>query len=254
MLVLHGFTGSGAAMSPLTERLSGHRVVAVDLIGHGSSSLLMSSTDCTMEAAVDDLDHIVNRLGLSRVHVIGYSMGGRVALSYGAAFTEKVASMVAIGAGAGIANVEDRASRLETDKALAARIEKTGIDAFVNFWSALPLLRPASDLGVAAAESMRRLRLRNDPVSLAMVVRGLGAGSMPPLHEILPELDIAAMFVSGSEDVAYQAIGASLAESMRDARAVVVEAAGHAVHLDNPDGLAAAVLPFLAAVDMKVAT
>ena len=252
VLVLHGFTGSAAAMSSVVDMLAAeHRVVAVDLVGHGESSHPASPADCTMDAAIGGLHHVVDDLDLAPVHLFGYSMGGRVALSYAAAHPDAVASLTAVGASAGIADSGERAARVRADAALADRIESEGIHWFVDYWAALPILQPASAEGLDALTRMRSRRRRNDPESLARVLRGLGAGSMPPLHSKLAILDLPVALIAGEADLKYRRIAAELAGSMPDARSIVVAGAGHAVHLDNPDALAAAVVSFLDIIDTR---
>jgi pimeloyl-ACP methyl ester carboxylesterase len=55
-----------------------HRVVAVDLRGHGSSS--KPEQDYTMDAFCQDLEWLIGKLGLRRPVVVGHSMGGIIAL------------------------------------------------------------------------------------------------------------------------------------------------------------------------------
>lgn len=252
VIVLHGFTGSVAAMGAIIERLaSRHRVVGVDLVGHGQSSVPASRAECTMDVAVRGLDHVIGRLGLAPVHLVAYSMGGRVALSYGVAHPARVASITAIGASAGIADAGERADRVEADGALADRIEREGIEWFVDYWTALPILQPASSQGTETATRIRSQRLQNDAASLSLVLRGLGTGSMPPLHGKLGGLVPPVLLIAGEADSRYRAIAAELAGSIPGARVVVVASAGHAVHLDNPDGLASVVLPFLQTLDAE---
>ena len=250
VIVLHGFTGSVATMGTVIDRLVlSHRVVAVDLVGHGQSSSPVSAAECTMDVVVRGLDHVIARLGLAPVHLVAYSMGGRVALPYGVAHPKSVASVTAIGSSAGIADAAERVDRVAADGALADRIEREGIEWFVDYWTALPLLRPASAQGAGTAARIRSQRLRNDPASLALVLRGLGTGSMPPLHHKLGGLAFPVLLIAGEADAKYRIIAEQLAGTIAGARAVVVASAGHAVHLDNPDGLAEVVLPFLQTTD-----
>jgi len=250
VLILHGFAGSSAGMTQIIDPLAeSHRVVALDLVGHGESHLPGSAAECSMESVVRDVDRLVEGLALAPVHVVGYSMGGRVALSYAVAQGGQVASVTAIGASPGIADPGERADRVAADATLADQIQRKGIVWFVDYWSTLPILQPGAKAGAAAAESLRRARLANDPTSLARVLRGLGAGSMPPLHDLLTHVELPALLIAGESDPKFRDIAEVLAAAMPRARAVVVEGAGHAVHLDNPSGLASVIRSFLASID-----
>lgn len=82
-LLLHGFLGTGRNLASLARRLSeraGGRVVAADLLGHGSSPPLPP------EASLHDLAQAVvacarTLAGGAPVHLVGHSLGGRVALA-----------------------------------------------------------------------------------------------------------------------------------------------------------------------------
>lgn len=253
IVVLHGFTGAVAAMGPVIDVLTGrHRVVALDLAGHGKSP--PPDAAYSMDEAVADVARVVAELGLAPVHLFGYSMGGRVALSYAVARPREVASVATLGASSGISSAARRADRAAADSALADRIEQKGIAWFAKYWSDPPMLRPVSRRGTAEAERMRAVRLGNDPAALAGALRALGPGVMPPLHDRLAALDVPALFLAGAEDAKYRVVAVDLAAAMPDARFRLLDGAGHVAHLDDPEGVAGAVLGFLADVDARSRT
>ena len=79
VLLLHGGLGSiemfGAALEQLAQN---RKVIAVDLHGHGRTAL--GKREWKLELQGDDMAVLVKRLGHEQVDVIGYSMGGGVAL------------------------------------------------------------------------------------------------------------------------------------------------------------------------------
>ena len=250
MVVLHGFTGSAAAMGSLVDALAGaHRVVAIELPGYGSKPRPTSATDLTVDSVLRDVDRVVRSLSLGSWHLVGYSMGGRIALAYAAAGDDGLASLTTISASPGIADPARRAARAASDAELADRIERRGIEWFADYWSSQAILQPASPVGIRAGAAIRSLRLLNDPVSLAAALRGLGPGSMPPLHDRLADIEVPALLVAGRADPKYVEISAAMGKSMPEARVRVIDDAGHAVHLDKPEELAAEILSFVGAVD-----
>ena len=85
VLLVHGWTHDHTYLAPQFERLrSSHRVVAVDLRGHGRSD--KPDQDYTMAGFADDLAWLTRELGLHRPVVIGHSMGGVVALDLAARY------------------------------------------------------------------------------------------------------------------------------------------------------------------------
>ena len=246
VLVLHGFTGSAEAMRGVAERLGeDRRCILVDLVGHGSSAAPESPEDYRMERCLADLLGVLDALRESRAHLVGYSMGARVALSLAAAHPERVRSAVLVGARAGIEDPEARRARIDQDEALARRILEEGIEWFVDHWMSLPLFASQSRLGPQALAEAREGRLRNRAHGLALSLRGMGAGAQPPLFEKLDRIRAPVLLVVGAEDAHFLAIARELARRLPRARVQTLPEAGHAAHLENPeafDGIARAFL------------
>ncbi len=97
VVLLHGFTGSARAMARIAEGLSDtHRTLSVDLVGHGRSAAPRDAAAYSMEACVAQLAAVLDELELRAADWIGYSMGGRVALSFGVAHPERVRSALLV--------------------------------------------------------------------------------------------------------------------------------------------------------------
>ena len=92
LLLLHGSPGSAADFRRLVEGLGNrHRVIAVDLPGFGSSSRHVR--DYSVRAHAGYCRALMDDLGIERVHAVGFSMGGGVALELAASAPERVASL-----------------------------------------------------------------------------------------------------------------------------------------------------------------
>jgi 2-succinyl-6-hydroxy-2,4-cyclohexadiene-1-carboxylate synthase len=232
-VLLHGFTHTGASWDPVVAALGErYRALALDIRGHGSASARMP---VTLEGVLED----VGALTPERFTLVGYSMGGRIALHAALALPERIERLVLIGASPGIADPADREARLENDERLAAGIEGMDIDAFARRWAQTPVLAGQSPEVLAAAQADR---LRNHPASLARALRGLGTAALPSLWERLREIRVPVALVVGERDEKFRAIAAEMAAKLPDAAVVVVPGAGHAVHLEAPDATAAAVV------------
>jgi 2-succinyl-6-hydroxy-2,4-cyclohexadiene-1-carboxylate synthase len=162
-------------------------------------------------------------------------MGGRLALAVALALPERVEALLLVGATAGIADAGERAARARDDAALADRIERDGIEAFAEAWSALPLFA-GQPRGVAAAAHAERLR--QSPAGLAAALRGMGTGVMPPLWDRLGELAMPVAVLAGERDAKFRELGERIAAAVPEGRFDVVPGAGHAAHLEQPDAVA----------------
>ena len=252
VVILHGFTGSSQAMSGVARALPSRWSICVDLVGHGRSDAPHEVGRYSMRRCVRQVVGAMDALGVSRSHLLGYSMGGRVALQVCVTHPRRVASALVVGTGAGLADPEQRRARVRDDEALAAAILRDGVPAFVDRWMALPLFASQRRLGPGALAEARAQRLRNRAHGLANSLRGMGAGAQEPLHQRLASLTLPVCLAVGDEDAKFRAIGADLANRMPRGRLAIIEKAGHAAHLENPDAFGDLVESFLREVEAGV--
>jgi 2-succinyl-6-hydroxy-2,4-cyclohexadiene-1-carboxylate synthase len=255
LLVLHGFTGSSASMAGVAAALADrHRVVRVDLLGHGRSDAPRALAAYAMARCIAQLAGVLDALAIPRAHLLGYSMGGRIALAFAALDPERVASALLVGARGGFEDPAERAARARDDERLADQIERDGVPAFVEHWMALPLFATQRRLGAEALAAARAERLANRAHGLAASLRAIGAGAQPPLHALLPDVQLPVLLVVGAEDACFAAVARDLAHRLPRARLAVVPDAGHAAHLENPRAFAQIAGTFLAEADAAAAT
>jgi 2-succinyl-6-hydroxy-2,4-cyclohexadiene-1-carboxylate synthase len=232
LVLLHGFTQTGASWSPVIATLDErYRALAPDIRGHGSAS---ERQPVTLAAVIGDIEELT----VDQLILAGYSMGGRIALHLALALPDRVQRLVLVGASPGIADPDERAARRAADELLAEEIERSSIEQFARRWAAGPLL---ADQAPAVAAAAHEDRLRSAPAGLARALRGLGTGALPPLWDRLGELRMPVALVVGERDQKFQSIAAQMAERIAQAQVVLVPAAGHAVHLEAPQAVAAAI-------------
>jgi 2-succinyl-6-hydroxy-2,4-cyclohexadiene-1-carboxylate synthase len=233
-VAIHGFTQSGGAWGAFGQRLgAGHEVIAVDAPGHGGSSAV--ATDLGGGA---DLIAAAGGPGA----YLGYSMGGRYALHVALRHPHLVGRLVVMSATGGIDDPDERAARRDADHALAARIERDGVAAFVKWWLDRPLFATLPDQ-VAAIDA----RLGATAAGLASSLRLAGTGNQEPLWARLSVLEMPVLVVAGGLDTAYVERAERLVACIgANAGLAVIEGAGHACHLERPEACWTAVGPFLA--------
>ncbi|MFQ5381957.1 MAG: 2-succinyl-6-hydroxy-2,4-cyclohexadiene-1-carboxylate synthase, partial [Dehalococcoidia bacterium] len=201
LVLLHGFTGSAAAWGNFGDRLAGEfRIIAVDIVGHGASDAPRSLDSYRMERVRDDIVRAVSLAGFEHGAWLGYSMGGRTALHIAVAHPEAVERLALVGASPGLAKAAEREARIASDQALAADIERDGIEAFVDRWESLPLFATQRRLPRDVREKIRAGRLACRPHGLANSLRGMGTGAQPPLHNRLASLPMPVLLLAGEED------------------------------------------------------
>ncbi|MEV4639978.1 alpha/beta hydrolase [Actinoplanes sp. NPDC049548] len=98
LVLLHGGLGSGEMFGPVTDAFAEHhQVILVDLQGHGRTADIDRPLDVRLMA--DDIAALIDHLGLDRPDVVGYSLGGGVALLVAIRHPEKVGRLVSASAG-----------------------------------------------------------------------------------------------------------------------------------------------------------
>lgn len=245
-LLLHGFTGSSQSWGEgLIDGLAsiGRPPVLVDLPGHGRNVGDAEPGHFTVEHV---FELIADAAGGQVVDLVGYSMGGRMALAYAATFPHQVGRLVLESASPGLATEAGRIQRRASDDALAAGLVERGIEAFVDLWEGLPLFESQGSLSAHLLAAQRERRLLNEPQSLAACLRGLGTGRQPSYWELLPTVSVPALLMAGEADAKFVGIAEEMATSLPNARLVVVAGSGHAVHLERPDAWLSEVTAFLA--------
>jgi 2-succinyl-6-hydroxy-2,4-cyclohexadiene-1-carboxylate synthase len=231
-----------------------HRVFCIDLVGHGRSAAPRDAAAYSMTACVDQLAAVLDELNLHDAHWIGYSMGGRAALAFGVAHPARVASALLVGTSAGIRDPQLRAERVRSDEALAERIEREGVEAFVDFWTSQAFLVDERRLGARGVAEARKMRLANSAHGLAASLRGMGSGAQPPIHGALARLGAPVCLAVGEEDLKFRTLAAEMSQALPNARIEIVPEAGHSAHTDNPAAFLKLARRFLAEARVQKAT
>ncbi len=251
LLLLHGFMGSGADWDALGTALAGdYYVLAPDLPGHGRSVFADSadssdSADYSMPSCANAIISLLDQLAIERCHLLGYSMGGRLALYLVSHFPERFKTVLLESASPGIAEQAQRAARQRWDEQIATQLETLPLSAFLQDWYAMPLfdsLRAHPQFAQMVAQ-----RLQNQPQQLARSMRAMGTGRQAPLWEAWESVAVPILLLVGEWDQKYVGISAEMAARNRHARVEIVANAGHNVHFEQPASYLILVKQFLGA-------
>ena len=181
VLLVHGFASSGLLNwrnSGWVRDLlkAGHRVIAIDQRGHGSSTKPHSPDDYTMDLLVADVRHVLDTFMLDDVEFIGYSLGARVGWQSAVRMPERIRRLVLGGIPGG-----DPLTRFRVDQARAHVADGTPIEDRLT----------ATYLNMAAAIP------ENDLTALVSLVEGMRGGPQPDPANPPTQ---AALFATGGDD------------------------------------------------------
>lgn len=244
VLLLHGFLGSRRDWAPLAASLARtHRCLLVDLPGHGETGAPADQALWGSAACVAALAALLGAHGGGSV--VGYSLGGRLALELLADWPGVLDRGVLISSGPGIPGEQERARRRSDDEARARRLESQGLDAFLDEWYRLSLFASLRE-HPRFPEVLARRR-RGDARLLARSLRSMGAGTQRPLWSALPALRAPLLLLAGERDPKYADIAFDAVARCPRAEAVVVRGRGHALVEEDPEAVEREVRGFLAA-------
>lgn len=245
VLALHGFTGVGQDFESFTDGVFPDLSWwAPNLPGHGEHSIAEELDAYTMEATAQMLDGLIEEIG-QPVILLGYSMGGRLALNYVLKNPGAVRQLVLVGATPGIEDSDERQEREQKDDTQANSILKEGVAYFLKKWQKNPIIRTQESIPAAIRKPMLESRKQHQALGLANSLRGMGTGVMEPLWDRLGEIDMPVLLVTGETDSKFEAIAKRMAELLPNAVHEIIPDAGHAAHLENAHAFTSSLKKFL---------
>ena len=214
VVLLHGFMQSSTSWDVVARSLQNRFCVyALDFIGHGLSEKATKPARYTYEDMAASVDYFIRKvIGRSiaeqkaagrkasgcnapasranyrwsvgqevadafRVHVVGYSMGGRIALQLLRISSDVLASLTLESCNLGCATEEERAQATQRNQSWVERIRRDGMESFVNYWETLPLFETQKELGYD--KLLHYSRAANNPECMTLCLEGAGKQAMP---------------------------------------------------------------------------
>ncbi len=248
LLLLHGFLGSHQDFSAILPTLSQHfYCILPDLPGHGYT--LTSGRDYNFLFMAQVISDFVDALNLREIYLLGYSLGGRIALYLSCYFPGRYIRTIIESASPGLKTENEKWDRRVRDHELAYQLHTTPLANFLTQWYNNPLFASLKDHpGTYAA--MYQRRLINNAMNLGDVLRSCGLGCQPSLWETLLKLDTSPLnpvnsirLFAGELDPKFVAINQEMiACCPKTASLKIFDACGHNIHLEAPNAYAQAVI------------
>ncbi|MBZ5751599.1 2-succinyl-6-hydroxy-2,4-cyclohexadiene-1-carboxylate synthase [Metabacillus rhizolycopersici] len=234
LILLHGFTGSSLNWKHLLKEFSNYQLVLIDLIGHGGTDCPEDPSRYKMEEVVEDLVCIFDELKIEKANVLGYSMGGRLALSFACIYPDRINKLIVESSSPGLQRADEREKRRQADEKLADEIISGGMERFVDKWESIPLFATQARLPFQQRNVIRQLRLQNSSLGLANSLIGMGTGAQPAWWDVLPNLNVPVLLLCGELDQKFCDIAKSMDQLLSKSVVNEINGTGHAIHVEQP--------------------
>lgn len=242
-MLLHGFMADSKSLGEVGAGLGDRfNILYIDLPGFGGTR--STGCDYDMEHVADSLRLKLDEVGLPEAHVLGYSMGGRVALSFAILHPERVRSLILESASPGLKTASDRTARSAVDEERAVKITDD-YTAFLDEWENMGLFQSQQSLPEEASREQRNMRSSQIPEEVADSLRKYGTGVQPSYWARLDGLHMPVLLIAGERDRKFVAINEEMLENIPHAALEVVEGAGHNIHLESQEKFDTIISEFL---------
>ena len=235
LLLLHGFTGDVHSWDDVVAHLPQQgAVAALPLPGHHPQV----PAQATFEASCDAIAAQIQALNAAAVHLVGYSLGARLALGIIVRHPQLARQVSLLGGHIGLEQESELRERSAADAKWLALLETKGIDAFVHAWEAHPIFASQRDLPLSVRLLQHRRRASHDSLALAASLRSTGLAEMPNYWPKLGTISVPVRFLVGGRDAKFLALARRAHAQMPNSSLLVFEQCGHNVILEAPARLA----------------
>ncbi|MFZ5980216.1 MAG: 2-succinyl-6-hydroxy-2,4-cyclohexadiene-1-carboxylate synthase, partial [Candidatus Zixiibacteriota bacterium] len=245
VLLLHGFMGDKSDWRDIVPHLENDfYIVAVDLPGHGETFVNGPEDFYSMPNTARAIVHFLESNEISKTHLLGYSMGGRLGHYLLFAFPGYFEKAVLESSSPGYEVIGDMRKRIIDDDALAERLNHEDFRQFLEYWYGQPLFEGIKN-DPERFERLLQKRLKNQPGELARSLRYMGTGMMPSLWANLKKIKNQILFIAGGNDDRYKKIAEEMSDLCPYGEVCIIKDCGHNVHFEKPREYAEQVKQFL---------
>ena len=247
---LHGFTCSSLDWSEIIDGIDKkYTPILIDLIGHGKSDSPKELDFYRVDSQLKQIKKITENFTDEKFILCGYSMGGRLALSFANNYPEKLTGLILESSTFGINNESEKEKRINQDSSICEFINSKSIDEFVNFWMNKDIFSSLKKLPEEKYNRIIESKLKNNKTGLVNSLLGFGTGVMPSLFDRLKNIIFPVLLITGELDKKFTKINQEMVNEFPNALHSIVENVGHSAHLENPIEFKNSINQFLSNLD-----
>ncbi|GIU29770.1 2-succinyl-6-hydroxy-2,4-cyclohexadiene-1-carboxylate synthase [Shewanella schlegeliana] len=236
VVFLHGFLGSKEDWNEIIEQLADDFFcISIDLPGHGGNGINDNSSLKLPTPGFNRCAELVHttlkQLNISQYHLVGYSLGGRIALHLARLYPQALQSLCLESCHPGLQNADDRVARQANDRDWADKLANLPIKEFLSLWYQQAVF---SDLTQAERKQLIHKRANNSAMALLNCYQATSLAEQQDLWDTPSLLPISSHFIAGHQDQKFMAL-AKRWQQQQPLSLHCIEASGHNVHLAAPE-------------------
>lgn len=240
LVLLHGFLGSKEDWQASLPVLSQYfHCICIDLPGHGENEQLLPTPG--FEALANTITEKVINLGYPQFHLLGYSLGGRVALHIAKYHPQALLSLMLESAHLGLCSTRDKQARLKHDQKWADKLNNMPISLFLSEWYKQPVF---ADLETNTREELISIRSRNNPQALLHCFQSTSLGLQDNGQKVLKQLHCPTYLLVGEQDNKFSKLAEKWQQKI-DLSVIAIPNCGHNTHKAQPQMFAARIIQLL---------
>lgn len=244
LVFFHGFTGSNKDWHFIkNDLLKEYNLIFIDLAGHGSTLLPGTEEYFSTQNQINHIHKLLDIVGTDKIILFGYSMGGRLALSFAEKYPENITALILESTSPGIPEEEERETRIKHDLSITEIIEKSSLEDFFIYWYNQPIFATLSEK--IKKEKLLNNFLQNNKSGLISSLRYFGTGEMPSLWNKIKNLHFPVLLITGKYDSKFSLINNKMNNLLPESSHKEFDACGHNVHLEKPTDFTIFIKEFL---------
>lgn len=238
LVLLHGFLGDASDWEKLAHELEQEfYLIAVDLPGHGGSKDVQLDIENAFSDFSEWLSKTLSQLGMTHYSILGYSLGGRLAMNHAMNHPEAVDKLLVESAHPGLEQDADRHARQESDQAWAEKFRSEPLAEVLQSWYHQPVF---ADLNCQVRDSLmlHRCKINQSGQALADTLEAFSLSRQPAFWGSLADTSTMIHYFHGDRDLKFQDIALRLQGLVSSADIHKVEHSGHNIHREQPEVMA----------------
>ena len=231
MVFLHGFIGSHQSWDEVVSSMD-CSAIALDLPGHGKSTFNKLNETYSELDWCNDFNGLLKFLNLDKITLCGYSMGGRLAITFASRYPDKIEKLILESSSLGIKNPNLRKERYMQDLILCREIE-ADLTTFVSKWENNNLFANQKERNIKGFLDQRKFRLLSSSMQLSKALRSFSPGNLGYMDKMFSKFKFPIKIINGSDDLKYIFTSKEMVKVNNNVIHEIIQDSGHNTHLEQ---------------------